>query len=91
MDNTIIIPVVAYSCFTDHKEDVKEAIVYAAKFETDIRTLVSAGYSFVSLSDIADARKDKVMPPEKSVSIVFYGGYASQYAIGFQIAETMPM
>lgn len=87
MDNTIIIPVVAYSCFTDHKVDAKEAIVYASKLETDIRTLVSAGYSFVSLADIADARKGNVILPEKSVCIVFYGGYASQYDIGFQIAK----
>lgn len=86
-NNKIIIPVIAYSCFTYNKENAKEATVYASKFDQDISTLISAGYSFVSLSDIADARKGITVLAEKSVCIVFVGGYASQYDIGFQIAK----
>ena len=82
-------PVIMYTSFTDKKECAKEATVYIDKFKDDIKTLISEGYSFLSLSDILLTKSTEKTVATKCICIVFFGGYRNHYELAFPIIREL--
>ena len=78
-----------YTSFTDKKECAKEATVYIDKFKDDIKTLISEGYSFLSLSDILLTKATEKTVATKCICIVFFGGYRNHYELAFPIIKEL--
>lgn len=56
-------------------------------FDLELQTLKDANFSFITLSDLADALDDKKVLPEKSVILTFDDGYRDFYTDVFPILK----
>ncbi len=69
-------PVLGYSSVSDTEQsDYAFGATSKSKFEHDIETLLSNGYTPISLKQLVDFREGKSDIPVKPVCIVFKGGY----------------
>lgn len=56
-------------------------------FDQEVKTLLDAGYTFITLSDLADALDDKISLPSKPVILTFDDGYRDFYTDVFPILK----
>jgi len=89
VNSAVECPVLTYHNFTQPGDGVKNGPWSCSinKFESDIRTLISSGYSFVSTYELYLALNGRGTLPEKPVLIEFDDGYLTNYTLAFPILK----
>lgn len=85
MNSNIYCPIIMYTCFTNVKKCAKDIKVYISKFESDINTILSHGYTPISLSQLSDAMSFNSPLPPNPICIIMFGGYKNQYKYAYPI------
>ncbi len=79
--------VIAYSHFISHETKIPENSISIAKFEYDIQILLKHGYQFLSAAELHETKKLSNDDSNKTVCIIFIGGYLSDYELAFPILK----
>jgi len=87
----IRIPILLYH-YVEYVKDQGDTIrkslnITPYTFEEEIKTLIDAGYTFITVSDLADALDDRKTLPVKSVVLTFDDGYRDFYTDVFPILK----
>ncbi len=80
-------PILAYDSVLEQVPDGNPFCTSAKKFERDLRSLQENGYTFFSMHDLYQCRKEKKILPEKSCGIAFVGGYQNAYEFAFPLLQ----
>lgn len=88
---SIKMPILLYH-YVEYVKDPGDTIrksldVLPTTFEAEIKTLKDAGYSFVTMADLANALDDRVTLPSKVVVLTFDDGYRDFYTDVFPILK----
>jgi biofilm PGA synthesis lipoprotein PgaB len=66
-------------------------IIKLSQFEKEMAYLDDNGYTTLTVSEYLDYRDSGVMPPEKSVMILFVNGYETSYTLAYPILQEYGM
>lgn len=85
------VPILMYH-YVEYVKDQRDTIRKSLNlephaFDLEVKTLKEAGYSFITLADLADALDDKNNLPPKSVILTFDDGYRDFYTDVFPILK----
>ncbi|MBI2196908.1 polysaccharide deacetylase family protein [Candidatus Daviesbacteria bacterium] len=85
------VPILLYH-YVEYVKDPKDTIRKSLNlephaFDLEVKTLQEAGYSFITLADLADGLDDKRTLPAKSVILTFDDGYRDFYTDVFPILK----
>ncbi len=78
-------PVLTYHHFILNPEWAGSWTTTPDKFENDIKTLLSNGYTFITTDQWLEGQKEDGVLPEKPVILQFDDGYTSVYELAFPI------
>lgn len=85
----VLCPVITYHDFI-YPESDKEAGPWVCdinKFESDIKSLIASGYTFISSADYYSALTGKAKLPQKPVILHFDDGYLSNYTLAYPVLQ----
>lgn len=86
---TNLCPIMMYTHFKIEPDNEMEYCTTIEKFASDMKELVGIGYTFLSLKQVFDYIKNDKQLPEKSVCVVFNGGYKSNYTLAYPVLEEL--
>ena len=79
-----------YTHFKAAEEDGEmEYCTTIEKFFSDMKKLIKNNYIFLSLNQVFDFTYNEAQMPEKSVCIVFNGGYESNYKLAYPVLKEL--
>lgn len=83
------IPILIYHAFEDiiPKDDKYGLYVTPDRFEENIKTLLEAGYTFITFDDLYDYEKGIKILPEKNIMITIDDGYLNNYTHAYPILK----
>lgn len=85
------IPILTYH-YVEYPKDARDTIrqslnIYPYTFEAQLKTLLSGGYTFMTMADVADVIDGKKTLPSKPVVLTFDDGYGDFYTDVFPILK----
>jgi len=89
--NAYKIPILMYH-YVEYPKDTRDTIraslnTYPHVFEAQLKTLIAGGYTFMTMTEVADVLDGKKLLPQKPVVITFDDGYRDFYSDVFPIIK----
>jgi len=86
---TLKLPLLIYHAFQTPipKDDVYKLFSSEQKFDENVKTLIDAGYTFLTLEDIYKYNKGLIGLPEKNVTITMDDGWLGSYTEAFNVLK----
>ena len=90
-DKQFYVPILLYhyvEIVKDPGDTIRKSLdIFPSTFEAEIKTLKEAGYTFITMKDLADVLDNKITLPKKPVILTFDDGYRDFYTDVFPILK----
>ncbi|MCH7622483.1 MAG: tetratricopeptide repeat protein [Nitrospinae bacterium] len=82
------IPILHYNGLSDHP---RNGYLWIKKFENQIKSLADRGYTTVTMAELGNILKSKLVFPEKPILIIFDGGSRDVFQLGDPVLKKYDM